>query len=63
MSKEVAYQKMAITSGLVSCGTCNRSVSVDDCQEKEEDLKDGAYSYRLTLIHKECGSVVAGADV
>ena len=62
MSKELAYQKMAITSNRLSCGYCDESVLLEDCIENEEKLT-GHYSYRLTLTHKKCGQVIGGADV
>lgn len=64
MSKKTeAYTKMAITSNTVSCGKCDKAVLLSECEEKEEKLNNEFYSYRLSLKHKSCGSIVAGADV
>jgi len=54
---------MAITSNTVSCGKCDKAVLLSECEEKEEKLNNEFYSYRLSLKHKSCGSIVAGADV
>ena len=63
MSKELAYQKMAITSGKVSCGICNKAIEVKDCIERESKLDNEFFKYRLELICNICNNVVAGADV